>query len=85
MDKSIYTHNYGQLLKLLIATRERVGMTQLQVAEALDETQSFVSKCERGERRLDVAELRMWCWALDTPFGTLMQELDMRCIPPPGQ
>ena len=32
----------------------------------LGETQSFVSKCERGERRMDIVELRAFCHAMDT-------------------
>ena len=39
-------------------------MTQIDMADRLAETQSFVSKCERGERRIDVAELRAFCRAL---------------------
>jgi hypothetical protein len=36
----------------------------------LGETQTFVSKCERGERRIDVMELRMFCQA----FGFSLKE-----------
>jgi len=81
MDKSIYTYNYGQLLRLLVASRQRVGMTQVDVAKALNETQTFISKCERGERRLDVVELRMWCAALGIRFSSLMQEFEECSLP----
>jgi len=81
MDKSIYTYNYGQMLKLLIAARESVKMTQEDLAAALDATQSFVSKCERGQRRLDVVELRMWCSALDVPYIKFMRDLDDLSMP----
>ncbi|MGT2512285.1 helix-turn-helix domain-containing protein [Cupriavidus basilensis] len=40
------------------------GITQADLAARLDVTQTFVSKCERGERRLDVKELRSWCMAI---------------------
>lgn len=82
MDKSIYTYNYGQMLKLLIAAREQVGITQEGLAQALEETQSFISKCERGQRRLDVVELRMWCTALNVSYAEFMRELDSVSIPP---
>lgn len=85
MDKSIYTYNYGQLLKLLIAARESVKMTQEDLAAALDETQSFVSKCERGQRRLDVVELRMWCSALNVSYTKFMRDLDDLSIPKAGK
>lgn len=81
MDKSIYTYNYGQMLKLLIAARGSVKMTQEDLAAALDETQSFVSKCERGQRRLDVVELRMWCSALNVSYTKFMRDLDDLSLP----
>jgi ribosome-binding protein aMBF1 (putative translation factor) len=40
------------------------------LAQKLDETQTFVSKCERGERRLDVIELRAFCRA----FGITLNQ-----------
>jgi transcriptional regulator with XRE-family HTH domain len=38
--------------------RERAGLSQVEVARRLGKPQSFVSKCESGERRVDVVELR---------------------------
>jgi transcriptional regulator with XRE-family HTH domain len=38
--------------------REGANLTQVQLAKKLCQTQSFISKCERGERRLDVVQLR---------------------------
>jgi len=81
MDKSIYSHNYSEMLKLLVATRRNAGLTQIEVGQRLDETQTFVSKCERGERRLDVVELRMWCSALGVSFTTFTRDLDQACPP----
>ncbi len=57
MEKSIYSHDYSILLDQLRHAREAKSLTQAQVAERLHQTQSFVSKVERGERRLDVVEL----------------------------
>lgn len=48
---------YGLFLKRLRAARERAGLTQVQVAARLKVHQSFVSKSESGERRVDVVEL----------------------------
>lgn len=39
-------------------------MTQTQLAEALGQLQTYVSKCERGDRRLDLMEVRAWVMAL---------------------
>jgi transcriptional regulator with XRE-family HTH domain len=41
---------------MLVAARKESGLTQVQLAERLSRPQSFVSKVERGERRLDVVE-----------------------------
>ena len=56
MTKSVHTKNYGRFLDLLIKARKNAGLTQSEVAERLDRPQSFVSKYENGERRLDVIE-----------------------------
>jgi transcriptional regulator with XRE-family HTH domain len=64
MDKSIHSAQYKVLLKVLREARHRAGLTQIEFAKRIGETQSFVSKCERGERRIDVIELRVFCAAL---------------------
>jgi transcriptional regulator with XRE-family HTH domain len=64
MEKSPFTHEYRVLCRLLKAARESVGMTQVELAKRLKETQSEISKFERGQRRLDVVQLRRWCQAL---------------------
>jgi ribosome-binding protein aMBF1 (putative translation factor) len=63
MEKSIHSARYGVFLKVLREARERAGLTQVQLARKIGETQTFVSKCERGERRVDVIELREFCHA----------------------
>ena len=45
------------MLKALLAARKARGLTQTELAEQLRRPQSFVSKYERGERRLDIVEL----------------------------
>lgn len=44
--------------KLLVEARTASGLTQQQLSTKLKRPQSFVSKYERGERRLDVLEFR---------------------------
>ena len=67
MKKSITSEEYRAFLRLLIEYRERAGLTQVQLGERLEETQSFISKLERGERRVDVIEFLAICDALDIP------------------
>lgn len=49
---------------LLRELRTKLGLRQRQVAQRVGKPQSFVSKYENGERRLDVSELRMVCHAM---------------------
>ncbi|WP_431927540.1 helix-turn-helix domain-containing protein [Amycolatopsis tucumanensis] len=53
----IYSAEYQQLCRLLRELRQEAGLTQVQVAERLGVPQSFVSKYETAERRLDIIEL----------------------------
>lgn len=53
---SIYSDEYQLVIKILRAARHEKGLTQAQLAKALDRPQSFVAKVENGERRLDIIE-----------------------------
>ncbi len=57
-EKSIYTDEYAIVLRLLREARKKSGITQIDLADQLGQTQSFVSKVERGDRRLDIVQLR---------------------------
>ena len=48
---------YREFLARLRAARLEAGLTQTEVAGGLGKPQSWVSKCEGGERRVDVVEL----------------------------
>ena len=76
MDKSIFTNRYKLLLGHLRTARAEANLTQADIAKSLRTTQSFVSKCERGERRLDVLELRAWCRALGISFPSFIARLE---------
>ena len=54
---SVYSARYQNFLERLRAARHKAGLTQSEVAAKLGRPQSFVSKCESGERRVDVVEL----------------------------
>lgn len=58
MDKTIYTREYAALLRLLRSKRVKSGVNQVELAEKLGINQSSYSKLERGERRIDVIQLR---------------------------
>jgi transcriptional regulator with XRE-family HTH domain len=52
-----YRHRYAQFLGKLKQARVEAALTQVEVAKRLQRPQSFVSKIESGERRVDVVEL----------------------------
>lgn len=64
MVKSLHTPAYGAFRRIMALARERQGMTQSELATRLGKPQSFVSKYENGERRLDVVEFVSVCDAL---------------------
>lgn len=78
MQKSIYTNEYSVLLKLLRELREKADVSQIELAKRLETTQSFVTKYERGERRLDIIQLRTICQALGRPLTDVVRELERR-------
>lgn len=53
-----FSDEYGEMLVLLRKARRTAGLTQVKVAEAFGKTQSFISKIERGEIRIDPIELQ---------------------------
>ncbi len=58
MDKSVYTKDYREIIKRLKTRRIEAGLSQQEVADKLGKPQSYISKIESGERRLDVAEIK---------------------------
>ena len=60
---------YRQFLERLRAARAERGLTQAEVARRLSKPQSFVSKCESGERRVDVVELEAFAQLYRQPLA----------------
>lgn len=58
MPKTIHSKDYLLVVERLKKARIESGLTQIQVANKLNKPQSFVSKAELGERRLDIMELK---------------------------
>jgi transcriptional regulator with XRE-family HTH domain len=76
MEKTIATREHKVFLRLLRNARKEAKLTQVQLAERLGETQSFVSRCERGERRLDLVEVRTFCRAIGVAFVSFVAEFE---------
>lgn len=56
MPNPLHNPRYEIFRRLLVSARQNAGLTQVEVADRLRKPQSFVSKLERGERRLDFPE-----------------------------
>ena len=56
MPLPVSEKKYDRLRVLLIEAREKAGLTQVQLGKKLRRPQSFVSKIERGLRRVDLLE-----------------------------
>ncbi len=68
----------NSLLSLLRQIRLDANMRQVDLAERLGQPQSFVSKYESGERRLDILELRSLCKAVSITLGQFVSRLEER-------
>ena len=56
VPKSLFTRRHTQLRRMLVKARKDAKLTQVQVAARLRRRQAYVSRIERGERRVDVVE-----------------------------
>lgn len=74
--KTIHREEYTRLLALLRQTREAAGLRQVDVATRLGVAQSYVSKVESGERRLDILELRDYCAVLDVTLSEFLRAFE---------
>lgn len=58
MKNDIYLAGHIFLAKQLKKARELSGLDQEEVADFLGKTQSYVSKIESGQRRIDIIQLQ---------------------------
>lgn len=59
MEKTIYSSEYKKIIDKLKDARIKAGLTQIDVAKRLKKHQSYISKIESRERRLDIIELKL--------------------------
>lgn len=72
--KSIYTDDYIKIISVLRTIRVNRNITQAEMAKLLNVTQSFISKVENRERRLDVIEFLSWIDALGVSISDVLPE-----------
>ncbi len=76
MQKSVSSEDYRRFRQLLRELRRQAGLSQTELAERLNRPQSFVSKAESGERRIDIIELRSFCQALGISLPEFIEQLE---------
>lgn len=72
----MHSQTYKVFQQQLRLAREEQGVSQNELARRLRTTQGYISKCESGDLRLDVAQVRSFCDALGIPFLDFMKRYD---------
>ncbi len=55
---SIHSNDHAKIVANLKKARKESGLDQLQVAKLLKRSQSYISKIESGQRKIDVIDLQ---------------------------
>ena len=76
MSKSLFTRKHTQLRKLLTKARKDAKLTQTALAQRLNRRQAYISRIERGERRIDVVEFLELAHAIGLNPAKLIADFD---------
>jgi transcriptional regulator with XRE-family HTH domain len=60
MNKVIYSDEHKYLVDRLKQARQEAGLDQISAAKLLGRTQSYISKVESGQRRIDVVQIKQF-------------------------
>jgi len=73
--KTIFSPEYVSLISALQASRKASGLSQAELAKKLDKPQSYISKIENKERRLDVIEYVQMCHSLNVDYKDILDSV----------
>ncbi|WP_374660412.1 helix-turn-helix domain-containing protein [Phenylobacterium sp.] len=82
MASALFSERYAAVVEELAASRRAAGVTQAELAARLERPQSFVSKIERQERRIDPVEFYDWASALGISPTALFEAVISRMRAP---
>ena len=74
--RSLHSRNYEIFRAELKRLRKNARITQVELAKRLNQPQTYISKCERGERRVDMIEVRDICRALRVDYVEFARTLE---------
>lgn len=75
MPHVFHSDAYKYLLERLVDARKAAGLNQTDLGKLMGRGQTFVSKVEQGERRLDAIELIIWCRFIEADVSRLISDL----------
>jgi transcriptional regulator with XRE-family HTH domain len=78
VKKSIYRKEYKYFIEVLVEFRNKAGLLQTDLAEKLNVHQSYISKIETGQRRVDIIELREICSYLNTNLVEFTKQIEKK-------
>lgn len=73
MQKTIYSKRHKTIVSRLRQARIAAGLKQIDVAKKLKMQQSYISRCESGDHRLDVVELQTFAKLYGKPLSYFVQ------------
>lgn len=73
MKKTIYTREYKQLVAKLAKARQDAGYDQIKTAKLLKRSQSYISKVETGQLRLDAIQLKEFAKLYGKPIAFFLK------------
>lgn len=76
MPKSVFSQKYRRFRFLLVQARKQAGLTQVELSKRLHRPQSYVSKYETGERRVDVVEFLDIAKAMGISAWDILEQLE---------
>jgi len=76
--KSIYKKESKFFIQVFVEFRTKAGLLQTELAKKLNVHQSYISKIETGQRRVDIIELREICTHLKTNLIEFTKVLEKR-------